>query len=72
MWSKYRGAGTVNFDDTAPAIEAGKAVTTATFSAPGEYVLRVLAWDDSGGQSAIMAGGFFCCWTNGFVTVQVQ
>lgn len=72
VWSKYRGAGTVNFDDTAPAIEAGKAVTTATFSAPGEYVLRVLAWDDSGGQSAIMAGGFFCCWTNGFVTVQVQ
>ena len=73
VWSKYRGAGTVTFDDTAPAIdETGKAVTTATFSEPGEYVLRVLAWDDSGGQSAIMAGGFFCCWTNGFVTVQVQ
>ena len=72
VWSKYRGAGTVSFDDTAPAIEDGKAVTTATFSEPGEYVLRVLAWDDSGGQSAIMAGGFFCCWTNGFVTVQVN
>ena len=72
VWSKYRGAGTVNFDDTAPALEDGKAVTTATFSEAGEYVLRVLAWDDSGGQSAIMAGGFFCCWTNGFVTIQVQ
>jgi hypothetical protein len=35
-------------------------------------VLRVLAWDDSGGQSAIMAGGFFCCWTNAYVSVQVQ
>ena len=72
VWSKYRGAGTVTFGDAAPAIEDGKAVTTATFSEPGEYVLRVLAWDDSGGQSAIMAGGFFCCWTNGYVTVQVQ
>jgi len=72
VWSKYRGAGTVSFDDTAPAIEDGTAVTTVTFSEPGEYVLRVLAWDDSGGQSAIMAGGFFCCWTNGFVTVRVQ
>ncbi len=73
VWSKFRGTGTVTFDNTTPSIdEIGKAVTTATFSEPGEYVLRVLAWDDSGGQSAIMAGGFFCCWTNGFVTVQVQ
>jgi len=73
VWGTYRGAGTVTFDDTAPAIdESGKAVTTATFSEPGEYVLRVLAWDDSGGQRAVMAGGFFCCWTNGFVTVQVR
>ena len=72
VWSKYRGAGRVTFVDTAPKIEDGQAVTTATFNAPGEYVLRVLAWDDSGGQSAIMAGGFFCCWTNGFVTVRVQ
>jgi len=73
VWSKYRGPGAVTLSDTAPPIdETGKAVTTATFSEPGEYVLRVLAWDDSGGQSAIMAGGFFCCWTNGYVTVQVH
>ena len=73
VWSKFRGPGAVMLSDTAPAIdETGKAVATATFGEPGEYVLRVLAWDDSGGQSAIMAGGFFCCWTNGYVTVQVQ
>ena len=73
VWSKYRGAGTVRFDDAAPTIdESGRAVTTATFSEPGEHVLRVLAWDDSGAQSAVMAGGFFCCWTNGYVTVQVH
>ena len=72
VWSKYRGPGTVRLSDLAPPIdETGKAVTTATFGEPGEYVLRVLAWDDSGGQSAVMAGGFFCCWTNGYVTVQV-
>ncbi len=73
VWSKFRGPGAVMLSDTAPAIdETGEAVTTATFGEPGEYVLRVLAWDDSGGQSAIMAGGFFCCWTNGYVTVQVH
>ena len=72
VWSKYRGSGSVEFDDDTPSIVDGKATTVATFSEPGEYVLRVLAWDDSGGQSAVMAGGFFCCWTNGFVTVQVH
>jgi len=72
VWSKYRGSGSVEFDDQTPRVEEGKATTSATFSEPGDYVLRVLAWDDSGGQSAIMAGGFFCCWTNGFITVQVD
>jgi hypothetical protein len=62
----------VAFDNETPPVVGGKATTIATFSEPGEYVLRVLAWDDSGGQSAIMAGGFFCCWTNGFVTVRVD
>jgi hypothetical protein len=72
-WSKYRGPGTVTFDDATPDIDSmSRAETTVTFSQPGEYVLRVLAWDDSGGQSAIMAGGFFCCWTNAYVSVQVQ
>jgi len=73
VWSKYRGPGEVTFADTAPEVDSTtRAETTVTFSEPGEYVLRVLAWDDSGGQSAIMAGGFFCCWTNGYITVQVQ
>jgi len=73
VWSKFRGAGTVTFDDATPTIdESGRAVTNATFDEPGAYVLRVLAWDDSGSQSAVMAGGFFCCWTNGYVTVQVR
>lgn len=72
VWSKYRGPGTVSFEDSTPTLVDGKAVTSASFSEAGEYVLRVLAWDDSGGQNAVMAGGFFCCWTNGFVTVKVD
>ena len=73
VWSKYRGPGAVSFDPTAPDVAStGQAVTTVAFDEPGEYVLRVLAWDDSGGQGAIMAGGFFCCWTNAYVTVEVE
>jgi hypothetical protein len=73
VWSKYRGPGNVAFSNFAPVIDkSGKATTTATFSAPGEYVLRVLAWDDSGGQGLVMAGGFQCCWTNGYVNVSVK
>jgi hypothetical protein len=72
-WSKYRGPGTVTFSQLNPKIDAnGKATTTATFSEPGDYMLRVLAWDDSGGQGMVMAGGFFCCWTNGYAIVHVK
>ena len=72
-WSKFRGQGSVTFSEVQPALDdAGRAVTRATFSESGEYMLRVLAWDESGSQRAVMAGGFFCCWTNGFVTVNVR
>ena len=73
VWSKYRGPGTVTFGETEPSLDdMGHAVTTARFSAPGDYVLRVLAWDDSGPQLVTMAVGFQCCWTNGYVTVRVR
>lgn len=72
-WSKYRGPGTVTFREAEPEVdETGRAVTTATFSEPGTYVLRVLAWDDTGPQAFVMAVGFQCCWTNGFLTIDVQ
>ncbi|HXP86182.1 MAG TPA: hypothetical protein VN841_15765 [Bryobacteraceae bacterium] len=77
-WSKYRGPGEVTFASARPEIEksaggspgvpfAGKATTSATFSAPGEYVLHVTLNDYSGegGQ------GFQCCWTTGKVKVTV-
>ena len=44
QWSKLSGPGSVTFDD------ASSPATTATFSAPGEYVLQLLG-DDSAAQS---------------------
>ncbi len=73
VWSKYRGPGEVTISEARPAVRAdGRAATTATFDAPGTYVLRVLAWDDSGPQGPIMAGGFQCCWTNAYVDIDVR
>lgn len=55
-WTKYRGPGEVTFSEVKPKIDHadGKAVTTATFSAPGEYMLR-LQGNDSTGEGG---GGF--------------
>ncbi len=45
----------------------GKATTTATFSAPGEYIIRAQVNDRTGDGG----GGFQCCWTNAHVKVTV-
>jgi len=75
-WSMFRGVEPVTFSNERPVVEkvdrpgiafAGKATTTATFSKPGDYVLRVVANDYSGDGG----GGFQCCWTNGQVKVSV-
>jgi hypothetical protein len=79
-WSKFRGPGAVPFANAKPAVEkteskampatafSGKATTTATFSEPGEYVLRVVANDASGDGGR----GFQCCWSNARVKVSVK
>jgi hypothetical protein len=69
-WLTYRGPGDVVFTDPTPAVGAadGRSTTTATFAAPGEYILRVRANDASGVESA---GHAQCCWTNAFVKVLV-
>jgi len=70
-WTMFRGPGAVKFESPKPKIaidEGGKASTTATFSAPGEYILRVQG-NDSTGEGG---GGFQCCWTNAHVAVSVQ
>ena len=70
-WTMFRGPGAVKFETQKPKIavdEGGKATTTATFSAPGEYILRVQG-NDSTGEGG---GGFQCCWTNAHVAVSVK
>jgi hypothetical protein len=68
VWSKYRGVGDVTFANARPPVEKdGKTSTTATFSQPGEYILRAQVNDRSGEGG----GGFQCCWTNAHVKVNV-
>jgi len=69
-WSVFRGAGAVTFDSPKPAIvreHDGKATASATFSVPGDYILRLQANDSTGDGG----GGFQCCWTNVHVAVTV-
>jgi hypothetical protein len=75
-WSKYRGPGEVTFADEHPKMESlatgnsvfsGKATATATFSAPGDYMLHLTANDYSGEGGS----GEVCCWTTAIVKVAV-
>ena len=69
-WFKHQGPGDVTFSEPSAEVPVtgGSATTMATFSEPGEYVLRVRANDASG----VRGGGHAqCCWTNGFVRVTV-
>lgn len=63
-WTPYRGPGPVKIDPAKPKMAAdGKVSTTATFSEPGEYVLRV--------EALVGSNEFHCCWTNGYAVVSV-
>jgi hypothetical protein len=67
---KFRGPGKVTFDKARISVpKQGDMVSgTATFTAPGDYLLRVQANDESGEGG----GGFQCCWTNTYVKVTIQ
>ena len=76
-WIPYRAPGAVTFSNERPlavkldrgnAAFSGKATTSVTFGAPGDYILNVTANDYSGEGGA----GFQCCWTTGKVKVSVQ
>jgi hypothetical protein len=69
-WSQFRGPGPITFG-TAKSVmgKSGGAVsTTATFDAPGDYVVRAQANDVTGDGGA----GFQCCWTNVLIKVTVE
>jgi len=68
FWSKYRGVGDVTFAAARPSVDKdGKVTTTATFSQPGDYILRLQVNDRSGEGG----GGFQCCWSNSHVKVTI-
>jgi hypothetical protein len=69
-WFKHQGPGSVAFEPATGRITGGggQATSTATFGAPGEYIIRVRAND----SSVAGAGHAQCCWTNGFLKVTVK
>ncbi len=78
LWSQFRGTGKVTFGAAEPTFEItkggqvdqpfeGKATTTATFSAPGDYFLHATVNDYSGDGG----GGEVCCWTTAMLKVTV-
>ena len=73
-WRKHRGPGDVTFAQDRIALTTDRnpaavleAATTATFSAPGEYIVRAQVNDTSGDGG----GGDQCCWTTALVRVSV-
>ena len=69
-WFKHQGPGSVAFNPPTARVPVtgGSATTSATFSAPGDYVVRVRANDASGVAGA---GHAQCCWSNAFIPVTV-
>jgi len=75
IWRKHSGPGDVAFaHGRIPLVTKRdpnvflEASTTATFSAPGEYVVRAQVNDTSGDGG----GGEQCCWTTALVRVTVK
>jgi hypothetical protein len=68
-WFTHQGPAQVTFAPPSARLTptGGKATTTATFSQPGDYVLRVRAND----SDVTAAGHAQCCWTNAYVKVRV-
>lgn len=70
-WLKHQGPGEVSFshEEARVPVDGGEAATQATFSEPGQYIVRLRVNDASG---RVGGGHAQCCWTNGFVKVDVS
>ncbi|MEO9035535.1 MAG: hypothetical protein ABI442_08510 [Gemmatimonadaceae bacterium] len=68
-WFTHQGPAQVVFGTPTAKLTptGGSTSTTATFSQPGDYILRVRAND----SDVATAGHAQCCWTNAFVNVRV-
>ncbi len=67
-WSHHSGPGKVNFDQKEYQVETSIGLTQvqATFSEPGEYVVRMQTIDN------IAAFEFYCCHTNAYFHINVS
>jgi len=73
-WTLHQGPNSVEFSQAEMTLNVadGVATTTATFHEPGSYVLRVQVINDTERRSEPTYGfEFYCCWTNGYVRVNV-
>ena len=70
-WFKQQGPGNAVFGtpEAKVPVAGGTATTTVTFDAPGSYLLRARVNDLSGVENG---GQFQCCWSNGFIRVNVS
>jgi hypothetical protein len=70
IWAKHQGPGEVRFSPQEIDVWEGDTTATsrATFSTPGDYLLRVQAIDNPGEGGSYQ---FHCCFTNGYVKVTV-
>jgi hypothetical protein len=68
-WFTHQGPAQVTFGTPTAKLTptGGTTSTTATFTKPGDYVIRVRAND----SEVVAAGHSQCCWTNAFVKVRV-
>ena len=66
-WYHHQGPGQVNFSEAETLLEGGpgELTTTATFSEPGDYVLRIWALESFGAVNQ------HCCWTTAYIRVTV-
>jgi hypothetical protein len=74
-WRRHRGPGDVTFEKSRIPLVTKRnptlyleATTTATFAAPGEYVIRAQINDTSGDGG----GGEQCCWTTALIKVEIR
>jgi hypothetical protein len=68
-WFKHQGPGEVTFSSPTGRIAGreGEATTVATFSAPGNYVVRVR----TNGSDMASSGHAQCCWSNAYFRISV-
>ncbi len=70
-WFLHRGPAPVKIEPAKPTLDranGGKGTAKATFTEPGDYILRAQGNDSTGDGG----GGFQCCWTNAHIKVSVK